>query len=151
MTGGGTSSSGSFGGASSHLFALFQGLLKVLGRESTQTSQSHPRQQMMGEFADLYIFKWTSLLIPPLTLLIINIIGVIVGVSDAINNGYDSWGPLFGRLFFCPLGHCTPLPFPQGCHGKTRRCSYHHFGLGYSPVFNLNPTLGENQPILGQK
>ncbi|GAU13329.1 hypothetical protein TSUD_42830 [Trifolium subterraneum] len=78
------------GGASSHLFALFQGLLKVLAGVNTNFTVTSKAADD-GDFADLYIFKWTSLLIPPLTLLILNIIGVIVGVSDAINNGYDQW------------------------------------------------------------
>ncbi|KAJ0011022.1 hypothetical protein Pint_34055 [Pistacia integerrima] len=39
------------------------------------------------EFSELYAFKWTRLLIPPTTLLIINLIGVVAGISNAINNG----------------------------------------------------------------
>lgn len=105
------------GGASSHLFALFQGLLKVLAGVNTNFTVTSKAADD-GEFAELYIFKWTSLLIPPLTLLIINIIGVIVGVSDAINNGYDSWGPLFGRLFFALWVIVHLYPFLKGVMGK---------------------------------
>ncbi|XP_057761340.1 cellulose synthase A catalytic subunit 2 [UDP-forming]-like [Arachis stenosperma] len=105
------------GGASSHLFALFQGLLKVLAGVNTNFTVTSKAADD-GEFAELYIFKWTSLLIPPLTLLIINIIGVIVGVSDAINNGYDSWGPLFGKLFFALWVIVHLYPFLKGVMGK---------------------------------
>ncbi|KHN41284.1 Cellulose synthase A catalytic subunit 6 [UDP-forming] [Glycine soja] len=105
------------GGASSHLFALFQGLLKVLAGVNTNFTVTSKAADD-GEFAELYIFKWTSLLIPPLTLLILNIIGVIVGVSDAINNGYDSWGPLFGRLFFALWVIVHLYPFLKGVMGK---------------------------------
>ncbi|ESW23993.1 hypothetical protein PHAVU_004G093300 [Phaseolus vulgaris] len=105
------------GGASSHLFALFQGLLKVLAGVNTNFTVTSKAADD-GDFAELYIFKWTSLLIPPLTLLIINIIGVIVGVSDAINNGYDSWGPLFGRLFFALWVIVHLYPFLKGVMGK---------------------------------
>ncbi|KAE9611358.1 putative cellulose synthase (UDP-forming) chromatin regulator PHD family [Lupinus albus] len=105
------------GGASSHLFALFQGLLKVLAGVNTNFTVTSKAADD-GEFADLYIFKWTSLLIPPLTLLIINIIGVIVGISDAINNGYDSWGPLFGKLFFALWVILHLYPFLKGVMGK---------------------------------
>ncbi|KAL0300814.1 UNVERIFIED_CONTAM: Cellulose synthase A catalytic subunit [UDP-forming] [Sesamum radiatum] len=87
------------GCVSSHFFALFQGLLKVLAGVSTNFTVTSKAADD-GEFSELYLFKWTSLLIPPLTLMIINIIGVAVGISDAINNGYESWGPLFGKLFF---------------------------------------------------
>ncbi|WVZ14516.1 hypothetical protein V8G54_012082 [Vigna mungo] len=105
------------GGASSHLFALVQGLLKVLAGVNTNFTVTSKAADD-GDFAELYIFKWTSLLIPPLTLLIINIIGVIVGVSDAINNGYDSWGPLFGRLFFALWVIVHLYPFLKGVMGK---------------------------------
>ncbi|KAF7821972.1 cellulose synthase A catalytic subunit 2 [UDP-forming]-like [Senna tora] len=108
------------GAVSSHFFALFQGLLKVLAGVNTNftvTSKAGGGDGD-GEFAELYIFKWTSLLVPPLTLLIMNIIGVIVGVADAINNGYDSWGPLFGKLFFALWVIVHLYPFLKGVMGK---------------------------------
>ncbi|GFY96461.1 cellulose synthase A2 [Actinidia rufa] len=105
------------GGASSHLFALFQGLLKVLAGVSTNFTVT-TKAGDDGEFSELYIFKWTALLIPPMTLLIINIIGVIVGVSDAINNGYETWGPLFGKLFFALWVIVHLYPFLKGIMGK---------------------------------
>ncbi|OIT21339.1 PREDICTED: cellulose synthase A catalytic subunit 2 [UDP-forming]-like [Nicotiana attenuata] len=108
------------GGASSHLFALFQGLLKVLAGVSTSFTVTSKAADD-GEFSELYLFKWTSLLIPPMTLLIINIIGVIVGISDAINNGYDSWGPLFGRLFFALWVIVHLYPFLKGVMGRQNK------------------------------
>ncbi|KAJ8641607.1 hypothetical protein MRB53_018301 [Persea americana] len=88
------------GGVSSHLFALFQGLLKVFGGVNTNFTVTSKGGGDDEGFSELYLFKWTSLLIPPITLLIINIIGVVAGISNAINNGFESWGPLFGKLFF---------------------------------------------------
>ncbi|KAJ0025251.1 hypothetical protein Pint_07906 [Pistacia integerrima] len=108
------------GGVSSHLFALFQGLLKVLAGVNTNFTVTSKAADD-GEYSELYLFKWTSLLIPPLTLLIINIIGVIVGVADAISNGYDSWGPLFGRLFFALWVIVHLYPFLKGFMGKQNR------------------------------
>ncbi|WCJ31692.1 Cellulose synthase family protein [Euphorbia peplus] len=108
------------GGVSSHLFALVQGLLKVLAGVSTNFTVTSKAADD-GEFSELYIFKWTTLLIPPMTLLIINIIGVVVGISDAINNGYDSWGPLFGRLFFAFWVIVHLYPFLKGLLGKQDR------------------------------
>ncbi|XP_047320101.1 cellulose synthase A catalytic subunit 2 [UDP-forming]-like [Impatiens glandulifera] len=108
------------GGVSSHLFALFQGLLKVLAGVNTNFTVT-TKAGDDGQFSELYIFKWTSLLIPPMTLLVINIIGVIVGVSDAINNGYESWGPLFGRLFFALWVIVHLYPFLKGWMGKQDR------------------------------
>ncbi|KAK4764196.1 hypothetical protein SAY87_013634 [Trapa incisa] len=108
------------GGVSSHLFALFQGLLKVLAGVNTNFTVTSKAADD-GEFSELYVFKWTTLLIPPMTLLIINVIGVVVGVSDAINNGYDSWGPLFGRLFFAFWVIIHLYPFLKGLLGKQDR------------------------------
>ncbi|KAJ7974041.1 Cellulose synthase [Quillaja saponaria] len=108
------------GGASSHLFALFQGLLKVLAGVNTNFTVTSKGADD-GAFSELYLFKWTSLLIPPMTLLIINIIGVVVGISDAINNGYETWGPLFGRLFFAFWVIVHLYPFLKGLMGKQDR------------------------------
>ncbi|GLU06989.1 hypothetical protein SLE2022_239710 [Rubroshorea leprosula] len=108
------------GGVSSHLFALFQGLLKVLAGVNTNFTVTSKAGDD-GGFSELYLFKWTTLLIPPMTLLIINIIGVIIGVSDAISNGYDSWGPLFGRLFFSIWVIVHLYPFLKGFMGKQNR------------------------------
>ncbi|XVF39060.1 hypothetical protein PTKIN_Ptkin01aG0005500 [Pterospermum kingtungense] len=108
------------GGVSSHLFALFQGLLKVLAGVNTNFTVTSKGGDD-GEFSELYLFKWTSLLVPPMTLLIMNIIGVIVGISDAIANGYDSWGPLFGRLFFAFWVIVHLYPFLKGLMGKQDR------------------------------
>ncbi|KAL6524947.1 Cellulose synthase A catalytic subunit 2 UDP-forming [Orobanche minor] len=108
------------GGVSSHFFALIQGLLKVLAGVNTNFTVTSKAADD-GEFSELYLFKWTSLLIPPMTLMIINIIGVAVGISDAINNGYESWGPLFGRLFFAIWVIVHLYPFLKGFMGKQDR------------------------------
>ncbi|KAI3952623.1 hypothetical protein MKX01_013585 [Papaver californicum] len=105
------------GGVSAHLFALFQGLLKVLAGVNTNFTVTSKGADD-GEYSELYLFKWTSLLIPPLTLLIINIIGVVIGISDAINTGYDSWGPLFGKLLFAFWVIVHLYPFLKGMMGK---------------------------------
>ncbi|XP_027092801.2 cellulose synthase A catalytic subunit 2 [UDP-forming]-like [Coffea arabica] len=108
------------GGVSAHLFALLQGLLKVLAGVNTNFTVTSKAADD-GAFSELYLFKWTSLLIPPMTLLIINIIGVIVGVADAINTGYDSWGPLFGKLFFAFWVIVHLYPFLKGLMGRQDR------------------------------
>ncbi|RWV82316.1 hypothetical protein GW17_00056190, partial [Ensete ventricosum] len=70
------------GGVSAHLFAVFQGLLKVLGGVDTNFTVT-AKAADDSEFGDLYLFKWTTLLIPPTTLIILNMVGVVAGVSDA--------------------------------------------------------------------
>jgi cellulose synthase A len=108
------------GGVSAHLFAVIQGLLKVLaGIDTNFTVTSKATDD--EEFGELYAFKWTTLLIPPTTILIINIVGVVAGISDAINNGYQSWGPLFGKLFFSFWVIVHLYPFLKGLMGRQNR------------------------------
>ncbi|KAK9265851.1 hypothetical protein L1049_027084 [Liquidambar formosana] len=108
------------GGVSAHLFAVFQGLLKVLaGVDTNFTVTSKAAED--AEFGELYLFKWTTLLIPPTTLIILNMVGVVAGVSDAINNGYGSWGPLFGKLFFAFWVILHLYPFLKGLMGRQNR------------------------------
>ncbi|KAF5469430.1 hypothetical protein F2P56_013505 [Juglans regia] len=108
------------GGVSAHLFAVVQGLLKVLAGIDTNftvTSKASDDE----DFGELYTFKWTTLLIPPTTILIINLVGVVAGISDAINNGYESWGPLFGKLFFSFWVIVHLYPFLKGLMGRQNR------------------------------
>ncbi|XP_042515947.1 cellulose synthase A catalytic subunit 4 [UDP-forming]-like [Macadamia integrifolia] len=108
------------GGVSAHLFAVFQGFLKVLaGVDTNFTVTSKAAED--SESGDLYHFKWTTLLIPPTTLIILNMVGVVAGVSDAINNGYGSWGPLFGKLLFAFWVIVHLYPFLKGLMGKQNK------------------------------
>ncbi|XP_057549725.1 cellulose synthase A catalytic subunit 4 [UDP-forming] [Amaranthus tricolor] len=108
------------GGVSAHLFAVFQGLLKVLAGVDTNFTVT-AKAADDTEFGELYLFKWTTLLIPPTTLIILNMVGVVAGVSDAINNGYNSWGPLFGKLFFAFWVIVHLYPFLKGLMGRQNR------------------------------
>ncbi|KAL2511642.1 Cellulose synthase A catalytic subunit 3 [UDP-forming] [Abeliophyllum distichum] len=109
------------GGVSAHLFAVFQGLLKVLAGIDTNFTVTSKASDEDGDFTELYMFKWTTLLIPPTTLLIINIVGVVAGISYAINSGYQSWGPLFGKLFFAFWVIVHLYPFLKGLMGRQNR------------------------------
>ncbi|KNA11637.1 hypothetical protein SOVF_133400 isoform B [Spinacia oleracea] len=108
------------GGVSAHLFAVFQGLLKMLaGLDTNFTVTSKSAEDT--EFGELYLFKWTTLLIPPTTLIVLNIVGVVAGFSDALNGGYDSWGPLFGKVFFSFWVILHLYPFLKGLMGRQNR------------------------------
>ncbi|CAL4965574.1 unnamed protein product [Urochloa decumbens] len=109
------------GGTSAHLFAVFQGLLKVLAGIDTNFTVTSKATDDEGDFAELYVFKWTSLIIPPTTVLLINLVGIVAGVSYAINSGYQSWGPLFGKLFFSIWVILHLYPFLKGLMGKQNR------------------------------
>ncbi|KAG6493645.1 hypothetical protein ZIOFF_048638 [Zingiber officinale] len=73
-----------------------------------------------GDLAELYMFKWTTLLIPPTTLLLVNLVGVVAGISYAINSGYQSWGPRFGKLFFAFWVIVHLYPFSKGLTGRQK-------------------------------
>eukprot|EP00850_Spirogloea_muscicola_P003410 SM000013S26579 [mRNA] locus=s13:1237127:1242758:+ [translate_table: standard] len=112
------------GGVSSHLYAVMQGLLKVLGGIDTHFTVTAKAAED-NEFGELYAFKWTALLIPPTTLLIINIVGIVAGIANAINNGVGSgtnaWGSLLGKLFFAFWVIFHLYPFLKGLMGKHNR------------------------------
>lgn len=108
------------GGVSAHFFAVFQGLLKVLAGIDTNFTVT-AKASDDNEFGELYAFKWTTLLIPPTTLLVINLVGIVAGFSDALNNGYQSWGPLFGKLFFSVWVILHLYPFLKGLMGRQNR------------------------------
>lgn len=91
---------------SAHLFALFQGLLEVLGGIETSftvTSKGgtcgSDSENGNRRLYDFYLIR-TALLIPPLTLVVLNTIGIAAGLANAVSNGYESLGLLFGKLFF---------------------------------------------------
>ena len=111
------------GGISAHLFAVFVGLFKVLAGvntnlvvTSTAVGGDDDRQH-----SELFALKWTTFLIIPTTLLMLNIIAVVAGVSHAINNGFDSWGPLFGKLLFSLWVILHLYPFLRGMMGRHNR------------------------------
>ncbi|MBA0880833.1 hypothetical protein Goshw_000950, partial [Gossypium schwendimanii] len=102
-------------------FIIPEGLLKVLAGIDTNFTVTSKASDDDGDFAELYVFKWTSLLIPPTTVLIINLVGIVAGVSYAINSGYQSWGPLFGKLFFAIWVIAHLYPFLKGLVGRQNR------------------------------
>ncbi|KAK1667094.1 hypothetical protein QYE76_055253 [Lolium multiflorum] len=108
------------GGVSAHLFAVFQGILKmVIGLDTNFTVTSKAAED--GDFGELYVFKWTTVLIPPTTILVLNLLGVVAGFSDALNSGYESWGPLFGKVFFAMWVIMHLYPFLKGLMGRQNR------------------------------
>ncbi|KAK9223952.1 hypothetical protein WN944_012401 [Citrus x changshan-huyou] len=108
------------GGVSAHLFAVFQGFLKMLaGLDTNFTVTSKAADDL--EFGELYIIKWTTLLIPPTSLIIVNMVGVVAGFSDALNKGYEAWGPLFGKVFFAFWVIVHLYPFLKGLMGRQNR------------------------------
>ncbi|KAI4380528.1 hypothetical protein MLD38_006706 [Melastoma candidum] len=111
------------GGISSNLCAVVQGLLKKLPGVDTNftiVSEASDDEDFGGR---LYTFKWTTLLIPPTTVLIINLVGVVAGISDAINNGSQAMGPLIGKIFYSLWVIVPVYPFLKGLMGRQNKTS----------------------------
>ncbi|KAL1353203.1 hypothetical protein AAHE18_06G221500 [Arachis hypogaea] len=85
------------GGTSAHLFAVFQGLLKVLAGIDTNFTVTSKASDEDGEFAELYVFKWTSLLIPPTTVLIVNL--GLLGRQNRTPTIVIVWSVLLASIF----------------------------------------------------
>ncbi|GFP89621.1 cellulose synthase a catalytic subunit 8 [UDP-forming] [Phtheirospermum japonicum] len=108
------------GGVSAHLFAVFQGFLKMLmGVDTNFTVTAKAGDD--ADFGELYVIKWTTVLIPPTTILVVNLVGVVAGFSDALNSGYEAWGPLFGKVFFAFWVILHLYPFLKGLMGRQNR------------------------------
>ncbi|KAK7322473.1 hypothetical protein VNO77_25854 [Canavalia gladiata] len=108
------------GGVSSHLLAVFLGVFKVLTGVNTNfivTSKAGDDK----ENSEMLALKWTTLLIIPTTLLILNIVAIVAGVSHAINNGFESWGPLLGKLMFSLWVILHLYPFLKGMTSRQNR------------------------------
>ncbi|KAE9613271.1 hypothetical protein Lal_00027332 [Lupinus albus] len=111
------------GGTSAHLAAVLQGLLKVIAGieiSFTLTSKSGGDDEN-DEFADLYILKWTSLMIPPLTIMMMNVIAIAVAVSRTIYSNDNKWSSLLGGVFFSFWVLAHLYPFAKGLMGRRGR------------------------------
>ncbi|KAI3727943.1 hypothetical protein L6452_16566 [Arctium lappa] len=110
------------GGTSAHLAAVLQGLLKVVaGIEISFTLTSKSGGEEDDEFADLYIIKWTSLMIPPIVIMMTNLIAIAVGVSRTIYSEIPQWSRLLGGVFFSFWVLTHLYPFAKGLMGRRGR------------------------------
>uniref|UniRef100_A0A0C9RWQ5 TSA: Wollemia nobilis Ref_Wollemi_Transcript_8169_2835 transcribed RNA sequence n=1 Tax=Wollemia nobilis TaxID=56998 RepID=A0A0C9RWQ5_9CONI len=111
------------GSVSSSFFAIFQGLLKVLAgiEMKTTTDNANSRRKNSDEADEIRAFQWTNLLILPTTLVIVNFLGAVAGISAAFNSGYRSWGILFEKLCFSLWVVVHLYPFLRGLIGRQNR------------------------------
>ncbi|RZC69396.1 hypothetical protein C5167_032476 [Papaver somniferum] len=111
------------GGTSAHLAAVIQGLLKVVAGieiSFTLTSKSGA-DDVDDEFADLYVVKWTSLMIPPIVIMMTNLIAIAVGFSRTIYSTIPQWSRLIGGVFFSFWVLAHLYPFAKGLMGRRGR------------------------------
>nr|GFB77158.1 cellulose synthase-like protein D1 [Tanacetum cinerariifolium] len=108
------------GGSSAHLAAVIQGLLKVTaGIEISFTLTSKSAAEDEDDiYADLYVVKWTSLFIMPLTICITNIVAVIMGTARTLFSVIPQWNKLVGGAFFSFWVLAHMYPFMKGLMGR---------------------------------
>ncbi|XP_020102828.1 probable cellulose synthase A catalytic subunit 8 [UDP-forming] isoform X2 [Ananas comosus] len=101
------------GGVSSHLFAIIYAPVKILlGRKANLTVLTG--KFTVDDLKELYALRWTSLLVVPTTIIIINLWAMISGISSAINNEHGSWSLMFIKLFFSFTVIFHLYPFLKG-------------------------------------
>ncbi|KAJ7524033.1 hypothetical protein O6H91_18G073800 [Diphasiastrum complanatum] len=111
------------GGTSAHLAAVLQGLLKVTAGVDisfTLTSKSSTEGEE-DAYADLYVVKWSALLIPPITIMMINLIAIAVGVARTVYSDTQKWSQLIGGVFFSVWVLTHLYPFAKGLMGRRGR------------------------------
>ncbi|KAM7258524.1 hypothetical protein ACFE04_014265 [Oxalis oulophora] len=111
------------GGTSAHFAAVLQGLLKVIAGieiSFTLTSKSAGDDDN-DDFADLYIFKWSFLMLPPLTIMMVNLIGIAYAVCRTIYSTDPQWSELLGGVFFSFWVLVHLYPFAKGLMGRRGR------------------------------
>ncbi|PON63765.1 Cellulose synthase [Parasponia andersonii] len=111
------------GGTSAHLVAVIQGLLKIIaGIEiSFKLTSKSAGEDEEDAFADLYIVKWTSLFLMPLTIIVVNIVAVVIGCSRTLYSVIPQWNKLMGGTFFSFWVLAHMYPFAKGLMGRRGR------------------------------
>ncbi|GAA0157434.1 DNA-binding transcription factor [Lithospermum erythrorhizon] len=110
-------------GTSAHLAAVLQGLLKVIAGieiSFTLTSKSAGDDDV-DIYADLYLVKWSSLMIPPIVIAMVNIIGIVVAFSRTIYSQTPEWSKFVGGAFFSFWVLAHLYPFAKGLMGRKRK------------------------------
>ncbi|KAM3191856.1 hypothetical protein ACQJBY_069223 [Aegilops geniculata] len=98
-------------GTSAGLAAVFQGTLRACTgidvgfttdtaavAVSEQPAEDDDEEAMTADSTRSVL--WTNLLVPPISVLLGNLAGVVVAVSYGMDHGYESWGPLGWKLVF---------------------------------------------------
>ncbi|XVF67098.1 hypothetical protein PTKIN_Ptkin10aG0093300 [Pterospermum kingtungense] len=110
-------------GTSSHLAACIQGLLKVIaGIEISFTLTSKSAGDDEDDiYADLYLVKWTSLMIPPTVIAMINILALVIAFSRTVYSSVPQWNKFVGGAFFSFWVLAHLYPFAKGLMGRRRK------------------------------
>ncbi|KAK3118532.1 hypothetical protein QOZ80_9BG0700950 [Eleusine coracana subsp. coracana] len=105
------------GGTSAHFIAMLQGLLKVTAGIET----SFILKSMSGGNDVDDEFKWTSLIILPIVIIMVNLIAIAVGVTRTIYSEIPQWSRLLGGVIFSFWVLAHVYPCTKGLMGRERR------------------------------
>ncbi|KAK4263444.1 hypothetical protein QN277_028847 [Acacia crassicarpa] len=147
-------------GTSAHLAAVIQGLLKVIAGieiSFTLTSKS-ASEDNEDNYAELYLVKWTSLMLPPIIIGMVNIIAIVVAFMRTIFSAIPQWNKFIGGAFFSLWVLVHLYPFAKGLMGRRRKTptivhvwagliaiTLSLLWLAVSPPASSNPTAGSFQ------
>jgi cellulose synthase/poly-beta-1,6-N-acetylglucosamine synthase-like glycosyltransferase len=107
-------------GTSAHLAVVVQGLLKVIvGIEISFTLTSKSGGEDIDHiFTDLYLVKWSSLMIPPIVIAMVNIIAMAIALLRMIYSTIPQWSKFVGGAFFSFWVLAHLYPFAKGLMGR---------------------------------
>ncbi|KAF2286363.1 hypothetical protein GH714_015418 [Hevea brasiliensis] len=107
-------------GTSAHLAAVVQGLLKVIaGIEISFTLTSKSAGEDNDDiYAELYLVKWTSLMIPPIVIAMTNMIAIGFAFIRTIYSTTPQWSKFIGGAFFSFWVLAHLYPFAKGLMGR---------------------------------
>ncbi|KAJ6386406.1 hypothetical protein OIU77_029384 [Salix suchowensis] len=107
-------------GTSAHFAAVMQGLLKVIaGIEISFTLTSKSAGDEDDDiYGDLYLVKWTSLMIMPIVIAMTNIIAMAFAFIRTIYSTVPQWSKFVGGAFFSFWVLVHLYPFAKGLMGK---------------------------------
>ncbi|KAJ6671838.1 CELLULOSE SYNTHASE-LIKE PROTEIN D4 [Salix viminalis] len=107
-------------GTSAHFAAVMQGLLKVIaGIEISFTLTSKSAGDEDDDiYGDLYLVKWTSLMIMPIVIAMTNIIAMAFAFIRTIYSTVPQWSKFVGGAFFSFWVLVHLYPFAKGLMGR---------------------------------
>ncbi|VAI87732.1 unnamed protein product [Triticum turgidum subsp. durum] len=110
---------------SAYLAAVCQVLTKVIFRRDISfklTSKLPSGDEKKDPYADLYVVRWTPLMITPIIIIFVNIIGSAVAFAKVLDGEWTHWLKVAGGVFFNFWVLFHLYPFAKGIlgkHGKT--------------------------------
>uniref|UniRef100_J3MQL1 Cellulose synthase-like F6 n=1 Tax=Oryza brachyantha TaxID=4533 RepID=J3MQL1_ORYBR len=110
---------------SAYLAAVLQVVTKVVFRRDISfklTSKLPAGDEKKDPYADLYVVRWTWLMITPIIIILVNIIGSAVAFAKVLDGEWTHWLKVAGGVFFNFWVLFHLYPFAKGIlgkHGKT--------------------------------